>query len=245
MSDFVPLRRERLADQVAAALRDAIVACTYAPGDRLPPERELAVRFGVNRSSVREALQQLSAWGLVDVRHGGGATVADVLGEAGLQVLPWLLAPDGRVDPGLMADLLEVRVALLGLTGELAARNATTEDLAELTEITEHLASARGSRAIQTVDYEFFEVLVRAGGNRVLRLLAAAIGKVYRENNQQFLALYRDEAIDPVAHRTTIAAIAERDPARARAAMEGYGLVALAALEDLQAEAGDTVQEGG
>lgn len=240
MSDFVPLRRERLADQVAVALRDAIVAGTYQPGDRLPPERELALRFGVNRSSVREALQQLSAWGLVDVRHGGGATVADLLGEAGLQMLPWLLAPDGRVDPRLMADLLEVRVALLGLTGELAARNAGDDDLAELTEITDRLAQAVGSRAIQALDYEFFEVLVRAGGNRVLQLVAAAIGRVYRENHEQFLALYRDDRIEPLPHRTTIAAIAERDPDRARAAMAGYALAALAVLEDLQAEGDDT-----
>jgi DNA-binding FadR family transcriptional regulator len=240
MSDFAPLRRERLADQVAAALRDAIVAGTYQPGDRLPAERELALRFGVNRSSVREALQQLSAWGLVDIRHGGGATVADVLGEAGLQLLPWLLAPDGRVDPRLMADLLEVRVALLGLTGELAARNAGDDDLAELTEITDRLAEAVGSRAIQALDYEFFEVLIRAGGNRVLQLVAAAIGKVYRENHEQFLALYRDDRIDPIPHRVTIAAIAERDPDRARAAMEGYGLAALAVLEDLYAELNDS-----
>lgn len=232
MSDFAPLRRERLADQVAAALRDAIVAGTYQPGDRLPAERELALRFGVNRSSVREAMQQLSAWGLVDIRHGGGATVADVLGEAGLQLLPWLLAPDGRLDPGLLADLLTVRVALLGLTGELAARNAGDDDLAELTRIAGRLATAEGNRAVQELDYEFFEVLVRAGGNRVLRLLAAAISKVYRKNHEQFLALYREDRIDPIPHRTTITAIAERDPERARAAMEAYGLAALVVLED-------------
>lgn len=232
MSDFSPVRRERLADQVATSLRDAIVAGTYQPGDRLPPERELAVRFGVNRSSVREALQQLGAWGLVDVRHGGGATVADVLGEAGLQLLPWLMAPDGRADPGLMMDLLTVRTGLLGLTGELAARNATGTDVAEIGEIISRLAAATTADAIQQIDFEFFEALVRAGGNRVLGLLAAAIGRVYRENGKHFRALYPDR-LDPITHRVTLTAIVEHDPQRAREAMTAYGLAAMAVMEDL------------
>ncbi len=227
MVPFSPVQRTRVADQVASAIRQAIVAGRYRPGDRLPPERDLALQFGVNRSSVREALQQLGAWGLVDVRQGGGATVEDFLAGAGLQVLPWLLAPDGEVDSALMQDLLHVRVALLGFTAELAATNASTDDVQQLAAQIDRLEAAREPAAMQTIDFEFFETLIAAGGNRVLGLLASMIGRVYAENAVQFEALYPPEAIDVTLHRATVTAIRDKDPHAARAAMETYGLVAM------------------
>ena len=113
MNAFIPVTGTRVADQVAGALRESILRGDYPPGSRLPAERDLASRFDVNRSSVREAITRLAAWGLVDVRHGGGVTVADFLTESGLHLLPWLLAPNGTLDPDLMRDLFTVRVALL------------------------------------------------------------------------------------------------------------------------------------
>ena len=69
--------RRRLHEDVAEQLRDAILDGRFAAGRKLPPERELAQEFGVNRTSVREALKVLEGLGLVTVRQGDGATDRD------------------------------------------------------------------------------------------------------------------------------------------------------------------------
>lgn len=229
MTTFHPVSRTRVADQIAGAIRGAILEGRYQPGERLPAERELAAQFDVNRSSVREALHRLEAWGLVDVRHGGGVTVSDFLAVSGLHLLPWLLAPNGRPDPGLMADLLSVRVALLGFTAEQAAERASETDISALAAALDNLDRARGVEEIQAADFEFFEALVRASGNRVLQLMAGAIGAAYRENRAQFTALYPRNEMITVAHHEALDAIRGADPVAAGEAMRIYGAAALVA----------------
>ena len=67
--------RQRLSDQVVAHLREMIVEGEIAAGETLPPERELARQFGVSGTVIREALNALSARGLVEIRHGVGSFV--------------------------------------------------------------------------------------------------------------------------------------------------------------------------
>lgn len=113
-----PIARTTAAAACTQALRDAILAGTFAPGSRLPPERTLAVDFGVNRVTVRAALSTLAAERLVTIRQGSGAHVADFRDVGGLEVLPhWLAlarAEAGRFEDAhaAIADLLAVRRAL-------------------------------------------------------------------------------------------------------------------------------------
>jgi DNA-binding transcriptional regulator YhcF (GntR family) len=69
----------RISDAVAASLERRILEGSLKPGDRLPPERELAVELGVSRPSLREAIQKLSSKGMVQSRQGGGTYVTDRL----------------------------------------------------------------------------------------------------------------------------------------------------------------------
>lgn len=231
MAAFQPVSRTRVADQVAGAIREAILNGDFPPGERLPAERELASQFDVNRSSVREALHRLEAWGLVDIRHGGGVTVADFLAASGLHVLPWLLAPNGQPDPELMRDLLSVRVAMLEYTAREAATKATADDIAELELALGQLESAADSAAVQEADFVFFEALIAASGNRVLQLMAVAVGTAYRENRDRFVGLYPAE-INIGLHRSTVKAIQESDPDAAGEAMRLYARAALAVFPE-------------
>lgn len=218
---FRPVQRTRLAEQVADAIRDAIFGGRYGAGDSLPAERDLAEQFDVNRSSVREALHRLEAVGLVEVRHGGGTRVIDVLAGAGLHLLPWLLAPEGRLDPELLRDLLELRVALLGFTAELAAKRA--EDLAPLTAALRTLQEARGVEAVAEAEFAFFGEMVHSSGNRVLGLIGNAVAQVWRQNAPLFEPLF-GERMDTQAHEQVLQAIRARDPVAARRAYEAHGL---------------------
>src|SRR5690606_7812443 len=82
----------RSVDLAAAQLREAILSGVYAPGDRLPPERELAETLGISRLTLRASLSHLEAEGLIRARQGSGVTVLDYRTEAGVELLPHLLA---------------------------------------------------------------------------------------------------------------------------------------------------------
>jgi len=230
---FEPVNRSRVGDQVCDAVRSAIVAGRYRPGDRLPSERELAEQFGVNRSSIREALHRLEAWGLVEIRHGGGAIVQDLLAGTGLHVLPWLLAPDGEIDSAMLADVLSLRVGLLGFAGEQAALRGEENDLAQLAGAVERIEASGTREDIQRADYAFFEALVAATHNRALMLVVAAITPVYEQNREAFVALYPDQ-MDTMLHRACVAAIERRDADGASEAMRAYALTGLWVMQEQQ-----------
>ena len=220
---FEPVKRLKIAEQVAGTLRDAILGGDFNPGDTLPSERDLATEFQVNRSSVREAIHRLEAWGLVEVRQGGGTRVRDFLASAGLQLLPWLLAPGGALDPKMLTDLLELRVALLGWTAARAAERRSDADLAVLEECLARLEAAPSPRLRGDADWDFFEVQVGMSGNSVLALLANAMRLVYEQNPGLFAMVYSVPDYDTSVHRRALAAIVAGEPSSAASAMEDHG----------------------
>src|SRR4051794_7993254 len=114
MSRVVPFRpppRRRIHEAVAEQLRDAILDGRVRAGQRLPPERELAQEFQVNRTSVREAIKVLEGHKLVSVRQGDGATVLP-LTDASLSILPALIHRAGRLDAQALAEAFEVLMPL-------------------------------------------------------------------------------------------------------------------------------------
>ena len=73
------LQVPRISDTIAATLEQRILEGSLKAGDRLPPERELAVELGVSRPSLREAIQKLASKGMLQSRQGGGTYVTAVL----------------------------------------------------------------------------------------------------------------------------------------------------------------------
>ncbi len=228
---FIPIKRIRIADQVAAAIRDANVGGRYDPGDSLPAERDLAEQFGVNRSSVREAIRRLESWGLVVVRHGGGTRVADFLASANLHILPFLLAPKGELDVDLLRDLLDLRVMIVTWTEARAADRAGPVDADALAEVLERLDQTDDIAQRQEIDFEFFERLVAMTDNRVLILLIHAVRRVYLQNRDLFLRLYAEQVFDSEPLWAAVNAIRAGDTEGAGDAMRRYAQVFLAGLE--------------
>ncbi|MCP4807750.1 MAG: FadR family transcriptional regulator [Proteobacteria bacterium] len=226
---FSPVKRAKVSDQVAGTIRDAIVRGDYAPGAPLPAERLLAEQFGVNRSSVREALHRLEAWGLVEIKHGAGARVTDFLASAGLQLLPFLIAPGGQLDAKLLGDLLELRVEFLGFTAAGAASRASDAGVAELERILTALEGPTTMRERQELDFDFFQQLVDLSQNKVLGMLSNAIRRVYLQNAQLFALMYASP-VDTTFHRDVLDALRSGAPDAARLAMRAYGQSALGVM---------------
>jgi GntR family transcriptional regulator, transcriptional repressor for pyruvate dehydrogenase complex len=169
---FEPPLRRRLHQAVAEQLRDAILDGRFRAGEKLPPERELAQEFEVNRTSIREAIQALERLGLVIVRQGDGATVQP-LTDASLDALPAMIFHSGRVDGALLSELLEVMTPLLLEMGRLAIERVDSPDLDELRRLRDRIADARRSREERAADLRDVVVLLSdMSGNRVWQMLA-------------------------------------------------------------------------
>src|SRR5215831_19324680 len=136
---FHPPPRRRLHEAVAEQLRDAILDGRFAAGRKLPPERELAAEFRVNRTSVREAIKVLEGLGLVSVRQGDGVTVRPLV-EASLDLLGPMIFHGGRVDTALMAELGEVLRPLLLELARAAIARRRPEHLREMRQLRDRIA---------------------------------------------------------------------------------------------------------
>lgn len=148
-------------EEIAEGLRAQILGGKYGPGERLPSERELSARLGVNRSSVREALKKLEQLGMIAIRPGGGARVVPMQ-QAGLGVLRHMLG--GRApDRDFVAQWLDVREIVVAGAARFAVERGTAEELAEAKRLLRKLV------ATTTRDAEFVAV-----GDRLVALIAQA-----------------------------------------------------------------------
>jgi GntR family transcriptional regulator, transcriptional repressor for pyruvate dehydrogenase complex len=163
-------------EAVAARLREQILGGELSPGDRLPTEPELSTRYGVSRSTVREALRVLSSQNLVETTRGvsGGSFVVHPRAEHVrdfLEVSLGLLAVGQEVS---VDALLEVRDLLEVPAAGLAARNATTEQL-EAMRATLLDPAASEVAAMNECNHQFHALLVAATGNRLLEVVASPV----------------------------------------------------------------------
>ena len=166
--EFAPLLLEPAYRKVAARIGERILTRTLREGERLPSETELARQFGVNRSTVREALRELESRGLVRRRRGSKLMAVS---------RPHHAAVAAGVSHALLLHDVTVRDVWQALTilepplAELAASERTAEDLAAIAAAGEAF-SAAGARTGEAVERcaEFFRALGRATHNPVLGL---------------------------------------------------------------------------
>jgi DNA-binding FadR family transcriptional regulator len=169
-------QRPKLATKLREQILADISAGRWRPGDRLPTEVELMLRFGVSRAPVREAMQSLHLLGIVDISPRRGATV---------RALPVQSVVDLAVLSGSMSgndtigDVFEFRDVMESAIAELSARNARPEQLADLREIIadNRRAVEKDDRAeAQAIDVRFHGAIAEASGNLVFTAVAAALG---------------------------------------------------------------------
>src|SRR6478752_10030090 len=119
-------------DEAIWKIKDMIVSGELAPGDRLPPEKELSERLGLSRSSLREAVKALEVIRVLDVRRGDGTYVTSLEPRLLLEAMSFVV--DLHDDQSVL-EIFAVRRILEPATSALAARNAAEPDLVHLREI--------------------------------------------------------------------------------------------------------------
>jgi DNA-binding FadR family transcriptional regulator len=167
-----PPQRRRGHEAVAEQLRDAILEGRFSPGEKLPPERELAERFRVNRTSVREAIKMLESLGLVVARQGDGVIVQPVV-EASLDLIGPMIFRNGQIDVGLLREMQEVVSVMLYEMARVAVDRVGPEHLRELKHWRNCLADRTRPREERFEAARAIMVLVAdATGNRVWQMVA-------------------------------------------------------------------------
>jgi len=195
-------------EAVAARLREQILGGELSPGDRLPTEPELSVRYGVSRSTVREALRVLSSQNLVETTRGvsGGSFVVHPKAEHVrdyLEVTLGLLAVGEQV--GVIA-LLEVRDLLEVPAAALAAERATPEQIdAMRATLLDPRESEQGE--MHECNHRFHALLVAATGNPLLEVVAQPVFRtlVTRFARGEAELPFWDSVVDD--HRLILAAV--------------------------------------
>lgn len=214
-------REERLSDRVAKQLEDLIIEGVLKTGQRMPPERQLAEMFGVSRTVVREAIHNLTAKGLLELRTGSGSYVSGPSTDSVAESLSLLLR---SMEGGLLVeDLHDVRRVLETAIAARAAERATDEDILDLEDTVRRMEEAGDdSEAVADLDVEFHRGLAIAAHNPLFTILLDAIGELLltvrrmalRDPENLYKALYH--------HRVILEKVKSRDPLQAREAMSEH-----------------------
>jgi GntR family transcriptional repressor for pyruvate dehydrogenase complex len=211
-----PLARPRLYEQVVARLREYVQAEGLREGDRIPPERDLADRLGVSRTSVRQAIVALEVQGLVEVRHGGGTyLLRDRLDAEPLEVM---IARRRR-----LPDVLDARDALETKLAALAAVRRTDKDLEEIDAALAAMTDAvqRGELAVAE-DQGFHAAVTAAAHSRLLADFMAEISLSIAESRTESLRQPGRPAQSLNQHKLIAEAIRSGDPDAAAHAMHTH-----------------------
>ncbi len=217
---FQPIKPKKVSTQIADQIRASILAGEFAPGDRLPPERELAESFGVSRPSVREALNLLAAAGLVSSYQGGGTVVLSLVEPSAGNPLTELI----RSQQERALDVVEVRKGLESWTAFYAAQRALPGDTRRLEEIIAGMErNLEQMLPCEDLDANFHIVIAQATHNVVWLHLMQTIFDAMKEFQQSvWRAVYltaEDQQLLFAHHRSILEAILRRDPEAARQAM--------------------------
>ena len=216
---FTAVRRKRLFEDVAGQIRKLIAEGALQPGDLLPPERQLAERFGVSRNSVRDALRVLELTGLVVTRHGEGNVVADVSAETLVAPISLLLVRKRK----LVIELLDVRKMLEPGLAARAARHATREQIDALEDILrrQREKAARGESTVEE-DSQFHYTIALAAQNSVVLKLLDVLMDLLRETRARSLQVAGRLERSLAGHRRVLEAIKARDAAAAERAVRKH-----------------------
>ncbi|GGK77619.1 pyruvate dehydrogenase complex transcriptional repressor PdhR [Amphritea balenae] len=231
------VKQPKISDVIMGQLEEMVLEGTLKPGQRLPPERELAKQFEVSRPSLREAVQKLAAKGILVSRQGGGTFVSEGLGDAFSDPLLELF----KTHPEAQYDLLEFRHALEGVSAYYAALRSTPADKENIKACYKLLQEHHDNKAFDKevyADVDFHLAIAESTHNMVLLHMMRALFSLLRQHIWENLQdIYPKSDIRGKIHEqhsVLMEAILDGDPERARKAAHDH----LAYVEDALLEQG-------
>ena len=213
-------RHDGLPNRVRSQLLQMIAAGNLVPGDRLPPERELASEMGVSRNVVREAIRSLVDSNVLESRQGAGVFVASLHVESLIEPLEIVLA----LESATLHSLAQARLVIEPGIAALAAEHGSEQQIRELeTLLEEEREKGPGDSARHMeLDVELHGRLVRMTDNPFLVRIMESIGRLARSSREFTNTLPRMREMAQADHERIVAAVRARDTEGARAAMRAH-----------------------
>lgn len=213
---LAPIKSRKIYEDILGQLRQLIATGQLKSGDRLPTERNLAERFMVSRTSVREALRALEAMGLIRSRPGEGTFVREITIETLIEPFASLIF----AGKGTVMEVLEVRKLLEPLIAGLAADRATPEDIQQMeAALATQAAEVAAGRSGVAGDRDFHYAIAVAAQNRVILRIVNAMVDLLSEVREEALQVAGRPAKTLAMHRRVLDAIRAGDQPGARQAM--------------------------
>ncbi|MGI6110912.1 MAG: FadR/GntR family transcriptional regulator [Bilifractor sp.] len=209
---LLPNREESLHMTTSQKIKDMIVQGNMKPGDKLPTEKEMIQRFGVSRSTLREALKVLKAENVITQKRGSGTYVSY---ETGIGEDP--LGLHFTDQKNLLNNLLETRVLIEPEIVELATYRATEQDLEEMKKTVEEMERMKvNTERTEEMDVKFHTCVARCTHNdvliRVLPIIIESIRRGHSKTAEDLESFQRAKK----RHREIYEAIAARDYIKAK-----------------------------
>jgi DNA-binding FadR family transcriptional regulator len=219
----MPIQKRKLADDVRERLLGMIESGELRPGDVLPSEREMMDSLGVGRPAIREAMQALERAGLIQIRHGERARVAEPsIGR----MIDQMTSSMKHLLVHSAASLENLKDARLTFELEMARRAAerrTADDITRLTRtVDEQEALFGNSAAFRLVDGRFHREIAALSGNPIWPAMSDALFRWLNDFHVDLVSVPGKERLTLAEHRGIIAAIASGDPKAAASAMHDH-----------------------
>jgi GntR family transcriptional repressor for pyruvate dehydrogenase complex len=155
-------------DEAINKIKGMIISGELAPGERLPPEKELSDRLGLSRNSLREAVKALEVIRVLDVRRGDGTYVTSLEPRLLLEAMTFVV---DLHDDASVLDIFAVRRILESAAAGIAARSIETDDIRRLRESIAAVDSDSSVENLVQHDLEFHKIVVDAADNAYLSSL--------------------------------------------------------------------------
>jgi len=215
-ADFGTVGRAALADQIAERILQMLKEKQLKPGDKLPPERELAIMMGVGRPALREALRALALMNVIEIRQGAGAYITELDTAQLVQHLDFVFS----LSDATILDLFSARKIMEVGIIELAAERITDDDIVELEKcLRKSVESAHDPELFLHADLELHTLIATAARNPILFRFMESIhqlGLASRRRTGHLSGVIEQSMID---HGHIVEALKARDPQLAREAM--------------------------
>lgn len=174
---LTPIKNVKVYEMIMNQIKEIVKSGELKTGDKLPSERDLALKLNVSRTSVREAIRALSTLGLIESKHGEGNYIKsdfeDTLLEP-LSIVFMLLGSNNN-------EVLELRRMMEPQASALAAKNISKEEIKELKKIMNELNKSRDNKVCAKLDKEFHYIIAKASKNHLLSIIIFSISSLIEE----------------------------------------------------------------
>lgn len=208
-------------DRFIREIERRIISGELQPGDRLPPERELAEQMGISRIMVHTGIAQLATMGFIKIVPRKWNEVLDYKRHGTIAVLESIMHyQDGQLDPTLFMALLDSRRLIEMETAALASKHRTSQDIVDLKATLQSETTCHDLEHRIALDFQFHHRIAIASQNPIYPLILQSFEPLQKQFIRQFYSNLQDPQVVIDFHTAIVDAIEQREPSTSITVMD-------------------------